>query len=190
MKEGSKTLNEIAEREYDALYKYCLKRSGGDEQLAGECAAEAFLRAERLGDPPEHPNIAGWLRRTARNVMQEKLRERKTYYQWNVSLDKLIDNNSPMLAPFFEREDAFLEKLWNGGNDLNDEEIELVKLQLLAMLPPDDRELMRLRYEENQPINVIAERVGRSKDAVRVKLSRLADKVTEMVRNYFDGERE
>lgn len=46
MKEGSKTLNEIAEREYGALYKYCLKRSGGDEQLAGECTAEAFLRAE------------------------------------------------------------------------------------------------------------------------------------------------
>ena len=185
MKEGSKTLNEIAEREYDALYKYCLKRSGGDEQLAGECAAEAFLRAERLGDPPDHPNIAGWLRRTAGNVIHEKLRERKEYAKRNVSLEDLAERGE---APFFGRERVFIAELFESENDLDDEDIVRIKEEILGELPPGDRELIELFYEQKLSLGEIAERLGRSKDAVRVKLSRLTDKVTEMVRRYFEKE--
>ena len=185
MKEGSKTLNEIAEREYDALYKYCLKRSGGDEQLAGECAAEAFLRAERLGDPPDHPNIAGWLRRTAGNVIHEKLRERKEYAKRNVSLEDLAERGE---APFFGRERVFIAELFESENDLDDEDIVRIKEEILGELPPGDRELIELFYEQKLSLGEIAERLGRSKDAVRVKLSRLTDKVTEMVRRYLEKE--
>ncbi len=185
MKEGSKTLNEIAEREYDALYKYCLKRSGGDEQLAGECAAEAFLRAERLGDPPEHPNIAGWLRRTAGNVIHEKLREQKEYAKRNISLESLAERGE---APFFDREHAFVMDLFEPENELNEEDIGRIKEEILGDLPPGDRELMELFYEQKLPLGETAEHLGRSKDAVRVKLSRLTDKVTEMVRRYFEKE--
>ena len=185
MKEGSKTLNEIAEREYDALYKYCLKRSGGDEQLAGECAAEAFLRAEKLGDPPDHPNIAGWLRRTAGNVIHEKLRERKEYAKRNVSLEDLAERGE---APFFGRERVFIAELFESENDLDDEDIVRIKEEILGELPPGNRELIELFYEQKLPLGEIAERLGRSKDAVRVKLSRLTDKVTESVRRYFEEE--
>lgn len=185
MKEGSNTLNEIAEREYGALYKYCLKRSGGDEQLAGECAAEAFLRAERLGDPPDHPNIAGWLRRTARNVIHEKLRERKEYAKRNVSLEDLAERGE---APFFGRERVFIAELFESENDLDDEDIVRIKEEILGELPPGDRELIELFYEQKLSLGEIAERLGRSKDAVRVKLSRLTDKVTESVRRYFEEE--
>lgn len=187
MKEGPKTLNEIAEREYDALYKYCLKRSGGDEQLAGECAAEALLRAERLGDPPRHPNIMGWLKKTASNVVHEKLREQKEYYRCNVSLDDVSERNG--LARFYERENAFLESLWDGeARDPDDEEIDRIKHEILGILPAADRELMEMKYEKGMSLSRIAEMTGRSKDAVRVRLSRLADKVTAMVNNYFDRE--
>lgn len=185
MKEGSKTLNEIAEREYGALYKYCLKRSGGDEQLAGECTAEAFLRAEKLGDPPDHPNIAGWLRRTAGNVIHEKLRERKEYAKRNVSLEDLAERGE---APFFGRERVFIAELFESENDLDDEDIVRIKEEILGELPSGDRELMELFYEQKLPLSETAERLGRSKDAVRVKLSRLTDKVTEMVRRYFEKE--
>lgn len=185
MKEGSKTLNEIAEREYGALYKYCLKRSGGDEQLAGECAAEAFLRAEKLGDPPDHPNIAGWLRRTAGNVIHEKLRERKEYAKRNVSLEDLAERAE---APFFGRERVFIAELFESENDLDDEDIVRIKEEILGELPPGDRELIELFYEQKLSLGEIAERLGRSKDAARVKLSRLTDKVTEMVRRYFEKE--
>lgn len=185
MKEGSKTLNEIAEREYGALYKYCLKRSGGDEQLAGECTAEAFLRAEKLGDPPEHPNIAGWLRRTAGNVIHEKLRERKEYAKRNVSLEDLAERGE---APFFGRERVFIAELFESENDLDDEDIVRIKEEILGELPPGDRELIELFFEQKLSLGEIAERLGRSKDAVRVKLSRLTDKVTEMVRRYFEKE--
>lgn len=185
MKEGSKTLNEIAEREYGALYKYCLKRSGGDEQLAGECTAEAFLRAEKLGDPPDHPNIAGWLRRTAGNVIHEKLRERKEYAKRNVSLEDLAERGE---APFFGRERVFIAELFESENDLDDEDIVRIKEEILGELPPGERELIELFYEQKLSLGEIAERLGRSKDAVRVKLSRLTDKVTESVRRYFEEE--
>lgn len=187
MKERTKSLNEIAELQYGALLEYCLKKTGGDEQMAGECAAEAFLRAKKLGDPPQHPNITGWLKRTAGNVVHEKLREKKEYYRHNISLDGISERKG--LAPFYERENAFLESLWDGEvRDPNNEEIDRIKHEILGMLPAADRELMEMKYEKGMELSEIAERTGRSKDAVRVKLSRLADKVTAMVRNYFERE--
>ncbi len=186
-KDGAmQSLNEIAENQYEAIAAYCLKRTGGDEQLARECAAEVFLRAEKLGDPPKHPNICGWLRRTARNVVHEMLRERKEYYRRNVSLEKLLEDGWDVTAPFFEREDAFLEGLWANGAE--DEETEKLKRELLALLPPRDRELIELAYEKRLPLGEMAARLGKSKDAVRVMLSRLTDRVTNMVRNYFDAD--
>ena len=190
MKGNGLSIRELAELKYDLLFKYCLRKTGGDEQLAGESASDVFLRAEKLGDPPKHPDIDGWLKRTARNVVHEKLRERREYYRRNVSLEGLLDDGRGLTAAFFERENAFLEKLWDGGSDEPDDaELERLKEEILGALPPSDRELMKLRYERKLPLSEIAELTGRSKDAVRVKLSRLADKVTETVRQYFNRER-
>lgn len=187
MLNACKSLNEIAEEQYAAIVSYCLKRTGGDEALARECAAEVFLRAEGLGDPPKHPNIGGWLRRTARNVVHEKLRERKEYYRRNVSLDALIEDGRELYAPFFEREEAFLEEIWTDGAE--DEDIEGLKARILSLLPPADRELIELAYEKKLSLSELSERLGKSKDAVRVRLSRLTDRVTNMVRKHFERER-
>ncbi|MBO6061152.1 MAG: hypothetical protein J6P98_03440, partial [Clostridia bacterium] len=121
------------------------------------------------------------------NVVHEKLREQKEYYRHNISLDGISERKG--LAPFYERENAFLESLWDGEvRDPNDEEIDRIKHEILGMLPTADRELMEMKYEKGMELSEIAERTGRSKDAVRVTLSRLADKVTAMVRNYFERE--
>ena len=186
MRKERETLNEIAERQYAPLLKYCLKKTGGDEQLARDSAAEAFMRAKKLGDPPKHPNMEGWLRRTAANVIHEKLRERKAYNKRNVSLEGLLERGE---APFFRRESEDLEELWSRAeNETCDEEIERMKEEILSELPPADRELMELAYEKKLKLEKIAEITGRSKDAVRVRLSRLSDRVTERVREYFEDE--
>ena len=191
MKGNELSIKELAELKYDPLFKYCLKLSGGDEQLARESASDVFLRAEKLGDPPKHPNIEGWLKRTARNIVHEKLRERKEYYRRNVSLEGMLDDGRGLTPAFFERENAFLERLWDGGADEPDDaELERLKEDILGELPPPDRELMELRYERKLPLAEIAELMGRSKDAVRVKLSRLTDKVTIKVRTYFEDRTE
>lgn len=188
MKDRIKSLSEIAEQQYDSLYKYCLKKTGGDEQMAGECAAEAFLRAKKLGDPPLHPNISGWLRRTASNVAHEKLREKKRYEKRNVSLERLMDEDVGSLAPFLRREAEFVDELFASAAEPDDDDILRMKREILEMLPPADRELMVLAYEKKLSPREIAELTGKSKDAIRVKLARLTDKVTVMVRNRFDNE--
>lgn len=185
LKEEGKTLNEIAEQQYEALLKYCLKRTGGDEQLSRECAAEAFLRANKLGDPPKHPNISGWLRRTAANAIREKRRESKAYYGRNVSLEAMLERGE---APFFRAEREFLGDLLSPEPGPDDEELGRIKQELLGTLPEGDRELIELAYEKKLKLDELAEITGRSKDAVRVKLSRLTDKVTEMARRYFEDE--
>ena len=50
------SLNEIAENQYEAIAAYCLKRTGGDEQLARECGA---AHQKRLGT--ERSRYAGVL---------------------------------------------------------------------------------------------------------------------------------
>ena len=184
MKVNELSINELADKEYDALVKYCLSRTGGDEQMARDCACEALLRAKKLGDPPKHPNISGWLRRTARNVAHEMLREKKEYARRNVSLDELSERTQ---APFFARESAFLEDLWT--DEPGDDDIERIKREILDSLIPGDRELIELAYEKKLPLAEIAERLGKSKDAVRVKLSRLTDRVTNLARAYFETDR-
>ena len=184
MKVNELSINELAEREYEALVKYCLSHTGGDEQMARDCSSEALLRAKKLGDPPKHPNINGWLRRTARNVAHEMLREKRDYARRNVSLDGLSEG---LEAPFFARERDFLEELW--ADEPGDDEIERMKRELLDSLSPNDREFIELAYEEKLPLAELAERLGRSKDAVRVKLSRLTDRVTNMARAYFETDR-
>lgn len=186
MKERTKSLSEIAELQYDALLEYCLKRTGGDEQMAGECAAEAFLRAKKLGDPPRHPNVSGWLRRTAANIVHEKLREKKEYEKHNISLERLIEEDIGSLAPFLIKETDFLEELFAVTPDPDDNDILKMKHEILGMLPSADRELMVLAYEKKLSLGEIAKLTGKSKDAVRVKLARLTDKVTAMARNRFD----
>ena len=184
MKENELSINELAEREYEALVKYCLRRTGGDEQMARDCAGEAFLRAKKLGDPPKHPNICGWLGRTARNVAHEMLRKKREYARRNVSLEELSEG---LDAPFFARESAFLDKLWT--EEPSDDEIERMKREILSSLNSNDRELIELAYEQKLKPADIAERLGKSKDAVRVKLSRLTDRVTKTARAYFETER-
>ena len=154
--------------------------------MAGECAAEAFLCAKKLGDPPRHPNISGWLRRTASNIIHEKLREKKKYEKHHVSLERLMDEDIGSLAQFLKTEADFLEGLFAAEPEPDDEEILRMKREILDMLPPADRELMVLAYEKKLSPREIAELTGKSKDAVRVKLARLTDKVTVMVRNCFD----
>ena len=188
LKKQELSFDEIVRRQYEPLFLYCLKRAQGDEHLARECAAEAFMRAKKLGDPPDHPNIVGFLKRTASNVLHERLRERKDYYRHNVSLESILEDRegSGSLAPFFEREYAYLSELWQEDEPGADERIERIKEEILSSLPGSDRELMRMAYEEKLSAGAIAERTGRSKDAVRVKLSRLTDRVTEKVRAYFE----
>lgn len=118
-------------------------------------------------------------------MIHEKLRERKEYAKRNVSLEDLAERGE---APFFGRERVFIAELFESENDLDDEDIVRIKEEILGELPPGDRELIELFYEQKLSLGEIAERLGRSKDAVRVKLSRLTDKVTESVRRYFEEE--
>lgn len=179
-------MDEIAEKQYGPLLQYCLKAAGGDRQLAEDCVVEVFLRAKKLGDPPVHPNVTGWLFKTARNVVREKLREKKRYYRLNTSLERLGEYSEGVDAPFFARESEYLFEAFS--NEADDGELMAIKEDLLKRLPEQDRELIRLAYEEKLPLDELARRLERSKDAVRVKLSRLTDKVTRMVNDYFDND--
>ena len=61
------------------LRSYCLRLSRGDRFAAEDLAQEAFVRYfARFGDgEPEHANVAGYLRATARNVYRNELRDRR-----------------------------------------------------------------------------------------------------------------
>ena len=181
-------LNQIAEKHYEQILAYCLKKTSGDRQMAEDCAVETFVRAQNARIAKAHPNAVGWLYKTARNVVHEKQREKKKYEKHNVSLERLVDEDIASLAPFLSRESDYLDELFAPDPGRDDEEIMRSKREILGTLPASDRELIALAYEKKLPLGEIARLTGRSKDAVRVKLARLTDKVTVMAWNCFDND--
>lgn len=91
--------NEIAERYYNDIYKYCCVRLD-NEHAAKDCTQEVFLILYRKMDKLKlSENVRAWLYRTADNVMKNYRRKNKT----TVSLDDLnetTEDNYSVETPF------------------------------------------------------------------------------------------
>ena len=129
--------------------------------VAEELVQETFLRFHQVADEIENPR--GWLYRSLRNLALNHLRDRP-----RESL--LEEENAPA-------QDARLPVESLG----RDEAVGLVRL-LLAEMPPEDRDLIQLKYHDDLKYQEISRRTGLSVGNVGYRLHHLLKGLADSLR--------
>lgn len=154
--------------EESALLRYAIGLVGR-RTIAEELVQETFLRLHQVWSEVEHPRA--WLYRSLRNLAINHLRDRKPESELHEETAPPADANLPA------------EKLGH------DEAIGTVRL-LLAELPPQDRDLIRLKYLDGLKYQEISRRTGLSVGNVGYRLHHLLKGLADSLRRAgIDGSR-
>ncbi len=158
IQQGQKELlNEIAEKYYDDIYRFCCYLTG-QSQDAYDLAQETFLRFIRYVDRYRYRNLKGYLLTIARNVCMDYLRQKKG--------EALTD------AP---------EEEEKAQKTSRDEISALVERQFfweeLLKLPQMQREALILYYYNGLKIREIAAMTGVSGSTVKSRLRQGTEKL-------------
>jgi RNA polymerase sigma factor (sigma-70 family) len=131
----------------------------GRRMVAEELVQETFLRLHQVWDQVENPR--GWLYRSLRNLALNHLRDH--------ARETELDDTQPAEG------DLASEKLGQM------EAIGMVRL-LLAEMPEEDRNLIRLKYHENLKYRDISQRTGISVGNVGYRLHHLMKSLADTLR--------
>ncbi|MBK8912815.1 MAG: RNA polymerase sigma factor [Chlorobi bacterium] len=150
---------ELFDRHHHRLYLYCLKLVGSPDQ-AEDIVQEVWERVIRMRKNPQHVlNPTGFLLRITRNLSLNHLRDTK-------KLTPIDDVQEYKLPTVQMREQSELE--------------ELVVI-CLNKLPLEMREVLILYTYSGYRFDEIAEMMGKSVDAVRMRASRARAQLRTMI---------
>jgi RNA polymerase sigma-70 factor (ECF subfamily) len=149
---------------YDKVYTYCLVRLNGRHDLAADCVQNTFFAAFRnIEKLATHENIGGWRYTSARNyvlcAVQQLRRERN-----NVRLNHDIPSNIDFVT------------------EIEGKHTMPSCATIMAALSDAERELHRLYFAADKRTAEIAELLGISDGAVRVRIHRLRRKIYNEIR--------
>jgi RNA polymerase sigma-70 factor, ECF subfamily len=142
------------------LYKFLIRKTGGDVELVEEVSSRTFEAA-----------LKGW----------DKFENKSTYFTWvcKIALNKLADyyrdrihEDSQLIAPFLEDIGRVEDKALTPEERLALKELRLSVRECLNLLPEDTKRIIYLRYWEDLTLKKIAEITGQSERAVEGKLYR------------------
>ena len=189
-------INDIFEQNYSWLFNYCLANLEGDEQAAMDAVDTVFIIVNSKSDILESvKDIRSWLFTIAKNTVRNTQRKRKRYEHRNLLFDPWsIDPNSYTSgtpASWWERKAvaALAKEDEIDDIDFSDDEIDYLKDQFLYTLSAKERELFCSHYDDGITLSELSESYGISKDAIRMRLSRISMKLTERIKIYFENQR-
>ena len=154
---------------YDKMYRaniknvvrtgYYLTRSWS---IAEELAQDAFIIfLLKIDIVYKHPNPGGWLMQTMHNLANNEMKRK---YRQDVLLDEVFT--------------AVL------GNDLKKMDAQIALWEILPdNFPQNDRELLDMVFKERLPFKQIAERLGISEGACRVRYHRVKHKIRPLLKD-------
>jgi RNA polymerase sigma factor (sigma-70 family) len=147
---------ELYERHAQAIHGFCLKRTGDQEaalDLTAETFAQAWQSRHRFSD--QHDGSVGpWLFGIARNLLLRAVRDRR-----------MIDEASARLRLTHERATISPHDGWLDGMEADLE-------AALAALPAAQRRAVELRVLHDQSYQQVADELGCSPVAARIRVSR------------------
>ena len=155
--EEEEFFEELYRNTQPALLEY-LKKLKGAESWAEDILQDTYLEAYRRRDMlMEHPNPAGWLYRTARNLYRNMVRKKENH---NFSLETVSQ------SVFLTEEPRYGSAEW--------------RLAAEGLLPERDRRLLRLYYLDGYSIREIAGTLHATEGSVRVRLLRVRRRVRDL----------
>jgi RNA polymerase sigma-70 factor (ECF subfamily) len=146
---------ELYDRYAARVHGYHRRRTGDDEaayDLTAETFAQAWLVRERFEDRAGG-SAAPWLFAIARNVLLMSVRRR--------GLERRACERLGLLLPAHAHEPEAPDESWLDGLD-----------EALDQLPESQREALRLRIENDLEYERVADQLGTSPQAARVRVHR------------------
>lgn len=142
------------------IYHYLFAHVGSKED-AEDLTTQVFMAVwSGLRRYNEQGSFAAWIFRIARNKVTDWHRRRKPLTSLD-SLDSLADSGEDPFAALLLQEDLCQLK------------------KLVISLPPDQAELLRLRYAAGLSYAQIGQVLGKREDAVRMALARLLERLRQ-----------
>lgn len=167
---------EICIKYYVNILRYCNAHLGyRREDLAEVCAQNTFLQA--LLDIKKlrtHPNVGGWLYKTAENFVKRTLRDIKKESNRHVSIDDENINIQLELACTLDLDNIFDESF----------DIDKYKDIVLSQLSKEENELYRDYYVEKKGLIHIIKKYSITESAAKSRIFRLRKKIYRMVKKF------
>ncbi len=169
-KRANALLQECYKEHRVKLFNYCLSRLDGSREAADDCVQEAFIVLyKKLLGGEEFDNPRAFLYRTADNFVKRQKKKSASELRRNVPLETAADIGVS--------DSEYLEKL-----DTLDYE-EYAKT-LLNLLTDEEKQLYDLRYIQKISVENIAEKLGITRSAASMRLTRLRNKIKDMVYSF------
>lgn len=163
---------EIWNKHKNAIFQYILLRYALNHVDAEDCTQkvfiELFIQGEKLMD---HPNIAGWLYKTAYHFGKKLQKDYKSHDDIHLSSYENKDDNPLVvyLEPYFV--------------NLEDEiDVDEIKDRILAKLSPQFYDLYCRFYINHESIITIGEALGIKTNNVKQRLFRLRAHIRKLVK--------
>lgn len=149
-----KLVDEIIMQYYESIFKYCYVRLK-NENDASDCTQEVFaVFCKKAGKLRLNENIRAWLYRTADNVIKSFRRKNKAY----ISLDDI--------------------------SEIPDKTDFEAAAPLEDIISEDEYRLLKAYYIDKVGIELIAEKLGISKDAAFKRIYRLKARIVKYMGNF------
>lgn len=161
------------------------RRLLGDDAAAEDCVQEAFLNAFRNIDRfEERSSLGTWLHRITVNAALMKLRSDKRRNEGSIE----------GLLPEFDQQGCRIEPIWQTRESVEElvqqREIQEIVMSKVGELPDSYRTVFILRDIEEMDTNDVAELMGISEGAVRVRLHRARAALKKLLEPIWDRRRQ
>ena len=153
----------LYQRYLEKVYRTCLSFTN-DTQTTQDYAQDIFLKVFRKLDTFEHQSsFSTWLYTIAHNhcLSQHQRRKRLPTEPLVPDLVQLLVGNSPF------------------ADDADENQLRLIERQMVQ-LPPPDRDLLRLKYEQGLSIAALSHHYQLSESAVKMRLKRSRDRLRSL----------
>jgi RNA polymerase sigma-70 factor (ECF subfamily) len=150
---------------FDRLWRYLLVVAAGNEDAAREALQAALVRVARHVKIFHDEEVFwGWLTVLARTSFADETKKRRRYFS------------------FLDRFTRHAEVEFDGAIDSQaGERLEMLLEQKVALLPPDEQNLVGRKYLDRRSVREIAEELQMTEKAVESKLSRVRQKLKNAV---------
>ena len=163
----------VAERELDPM----LRAKGG----ASDIVQQTFMEAQRdfrQFHGTSGPELRAWLRRLLLNNLANFRRGFVGTAKRQAHREIAIDAGAPDDTP---PQDWLASDVPTPSRELMADEKQQALYAALAQLPEDYRQVLLLRYQQEMPFEEIAQKMGRTSNAVRKLWSRAIERLQEVM---------